>query len=70
MTYGCRRIIILVDPIADANPERNEYTSEANKAESNPTCIDSYPPQSRNERVDSKDLVWCAQVVCFKLKLR
>jgi hypothetical protein len=68
MTYECRRFIILVDPITDANPERNEYTSEANKAESNATCIDSYPPQSCNEHVDSKYLARCAQVAHFKLR--
>ena len=35
MTHRCWRFIILVDIIVGANPERNIYASEANKAESN-----------------------------------
>jgi hypothetical protein len=62
ITYGGRRFIILVNCVVNANPERNKYTSEANKAESNAPCFGPYPPQCCNERVDSKYLVWCSMV--------
>ena len=68
LTHRCRRYKILVNQAVDANPERNVYASEANKAESNATCFDSCPPQSRDKRVDSKYLV--LYIVTNKFKLR
>jgi hypothetical protein len=59
ITHGRRRYKILVDKVVDANPEHNVYTSEADKAESDATCFDPTPPQSCDECVDSKYLVWC-----------
>ena len=54
--YRGRRFIVLVEAIAETNPECNENTSKANKAESNPTCFHPYGPQSRYERVNGKYL--------------
>jgi hypothetical protein len=59
---GYRCFIIPVDPIPDANPEHNEYTSKANKAEGKAACFNSYPPQSCDECVHSKYLVRCASI--------
>jgi hypothetical protein len=42
---------------ADANPERNEDTSEADQAKSKATRFQAYFPQSCHKGVDSKKLV-------------
>jgi hypothetical protein len=47
-------------PIADASPERNEDTSDANNAKREATRFDSYSPQGRNERMYCKKLRKCA----------
>jgi hypothetical protein len=56
ITYGCRRFIILMEAITEANPEPNENIHEANHSKSDSTCSDTHLPQSDYERVDSKDL--------------
>ena len=66
ITYRCRRFIILVDRIANANPEHDECARETHKAKSNAACSSPYPPQSCNERVESKYLTKCAPI-CLRL---
>jgi hypothetical protein len=66
ITHGRRHFIILVVCIANSNPEHDEYPSEANKARGNATRSHPYPPQSCNERVESKYLTRHAPI-CFKV---
>ena len=45
-----------VNPRTKANPERDKNDHEANQAKSEAASFQSYPPQSRHERVNGENL--------------
>ena len=55
-THRCRGFIMLVNPRANPNPERDKNGHEANQAKGEATSFQSYPPQSRHECVNGENL--------------
>jgi hypothetical protein len=67
ITHWCGRFVVLEMACADANPERNENTGEADQAKSNATRFQALFPQSPQQAVDGEKLMRCTSV-SFKLE--
>ena len=60
--HGCGHFVVSVSAGTDADPERDEQANDADQAESETACFQSYSPQGPHKRVDGEDLIRCESV--------